>query len=108
MKRLLALLLLLAGPAEAQYIQNLNTVSVTVGTTATLVVPARTRNAVTVTVLTGGSTVFCGSTSAVTASGTGVGFPIAASTALTLQPYNGPVWCIIGSSTQAVKAIESF
>ena len=101
----LFLALIFSDPASAQFYQYLNTPQVSVGTVATQVVAARARNAVTVNVPLSGATVYCSSSSSVT---TSTGFPITAGASYTFQPYNGPVWCIVASSTQTVYAGESY
>ena len=53
----------------------------------------------------GGVTVYCNASPAVT---TSTGFPITAGASYTFQPYNGPVYCIVASSTQTVYAGESY
>ena len=108
-KVLLALALCLATPIagaqNAGQILNLNGPSVTVGTSPTLIVAARVRNAVTLYVPTGGATVYIDNNNQVTTSN---GFPLVAGQALTLQPYNGAVWGVVSSSTQTINELESY
>ena len=108
-KVLLALALLALAPtAQAQQntnITRLNSPPITCAVSATLLVSPRYRNAVTIIVPNGGATVYVGSTNGVT---TGNGFPIVAGAALTLQPYNGALYCIVGSGTQVISPLESY
>jgi hypothetical protein len=104
----LAFLLVLGENARAQNTRFLNSPAVTCGATATQLVVARQRNAVTVAPPSGGSTVYVGSNANVAASGANIGFPIAAGGAMTFQPYNGPLWCIVSTGTQSTNVVESY
>ncbi len=101
----LAFVLALGQNARAQNTKFLNSPAVTCAATATLLVAARQRNAVTVAPPSGGSTVYVGGTSGVTTSN---GFPVVAGGALTLQPYNGPLWCVVSTGTQSTNVVESY
>lgn len=93
--------------ALAQDYQNANTtpVSCGAGPQPTVVVPFRIRNAITMTVPSGGTTVYVSSSSSMT---TSTGFPIYGGASLTWQPYNGPVYCLVGSGTQNLNISETF
>ena len=99
----LAFLLVLGENARAQNTRFLNTPAVTCTATATLLVAARQRTVVTIAPPSGGSTVYVGSSNAVTTSN---GFPVVAGGSLTLQPYNGPLWCVVSSGTQSTNVLE--
>ncbi len=90
---------------DSGFVTNLNTPPVSCGSTATLLAAQRVRNAVTITVPPGGVTVYVGSSLGVTVAN---GFPIYANAALTLQPYNGPVYCVVATGSQTVNFVESF
>lgn len=110
MKRFLvaigAAVLLAASPVYSQPFptQNLNTNQPSCGTSATLVAAARFRNAITIKVPLGGSTVFIGGPNVTTTTG----LSIDAGAAMTLQPYAGAVYCVVSSSTQTVSFAETF
>lgn len=98
--------LLAATAADAQPFpsQNLKTNQVSCGTSATLVAPMRYRNGITIKVPSGGATVFIGAAGVTTSTG----FSIDASAAMTLQPYSGPVYCVVATGTQTVSYAETF
>jgi hypothetical protein len=101
---ILAIVILVAGSAAAQYIQNTNTGQVSCGTTATIVAAARGRNAITIKNPTGASVSIYIGGPAVT---TSTGLSIDAAAAMTLQPFNGAVYCV-AASAQTVSFLESF
>ena len=108
-KVLLALALALAlSPASAQQNTNvlyLSSPTVTCAASATLRAAARYRSSITISPPAGATTIYVGYSSAVT---TSTGFPLVAGSSLTLQPYNGAVYCITASGTQAISPLESF
>ena len=93
-----------AADAQQQTYYNNATSQITCQSSATLVVASRVRNAVTVVVPSSGSTTYFGGPSVSSSSGVA----IAAGNALTLQPYSGPLYCAVSSSTQAITVIETF
>ena len=98
----------LGGGARAQQdknVINLNSPTVSCGSTATLLAAARYRNAITIPIPSGGVTVYIGSNSAVTTSN---GFPVVAGAAMTLSPFNGSVYCVVAAGTQSVTPLESY
>ena len=104
---LFCLALGLLGPADAQnlgYVQNLNTPQVPCGSSATLAAAQRTRNAITLAVPAGGATVFVGGAGVTTSTG----FPVGAGFSLTLQPFNGPVYCVVATGSQTLEVLESW
>ena len=108
LKKVLLALALVSTSALAEdtgQIGNLNTPAVTCAATATLMAAARYRSAITVVAPSGGATVYIGSTNAVT---TANGFPIVAGAALTLQPYNGAIYCIVSTGTQTANVAETY
>lgn len=105
---LAAAFLALASVADAQNsgrIQTLSGSTITVTAAPTLIVSPRDRNAVTLSNPSGGVTVYLSSNSAVT---TATGFPLATGQALTLQPFNGPVYGIVASGTQSFYEAETY
>lgn len=109
MRRLLAAigfaaLLVASAYGQGLPVQNFTTSQVSCGTTATLAAPFRYRNAITIKVPTSGATVFIGGAGVTTSTG----FSVDGGTAMTLQPYAGPVYCVVASSTQTVSVAETF
>ena len=96
---------LTAPPAPTAW-ANMNANQVSVGTTATLVVAARTgRGMVTVSQI-GTSDIYCGPTSGVTAS-TGEIVPGTKGASYT-EAYTGAVYCITASGTDTVSFVENY
>ena len=98
--------LALAGGSKSQQFvgnpQNFAASAVSCLTTPTLVVPARARNAVTVTVPAGGAVVYIGGPAVTTSTG----FDLNPLTALTINS-SAAVYCIAGS-TQTLKVAETY
>jgi hypothetical protein len=105
--RLVALAaLLLVSPTQAQFIQNLNAPNVSCTTAASLIVPQRLRSAVTIgNPSSSTATVYIGSTSSLTSA---TGFDLVPGATITLQPFNGPVYCISASGSQSVNVVETY
>jgi len=91
--------------AQQPWFYNYSPNSVTCTTVPTLVASSKQRNAITIYNPATSTTVYTGGSTSLTTSN---GFPVAATTVQTLNPYSGAVYCIVASGSQVINFWETY